>query len=140
MTEASSGYLSSHSLAASRVAPHLRPTPGWLSPVPRKAKIFWPTLVTTPSPHGSSCQAPGLARQYSTSSSQVMCHMVSPAEASPHEVTLACVTLRKLPPLREHSPLAGHASHPRRGHDNCVEDLIGAPAGPGNPPVHAGRT
>ncbi|HEX4093305.1 MAG TPA: hypothetical protein VHZ33_31680 [Trebonia sp.] len=32
-------------------------------PTPRKAKIFGPTLVTTPSPHGSSRQAPGLARQ-----------------------------------------------------------------------------
>ena len=29
----------------------------------RKAKIFGPTLATTPSPHGSSGQAPGLARQ-----------------------------------------------------------------------------
>jgi hypothetical protein len=66
MTAASPGKRSSHSSATSREAPHLTPTPRASPPEPterRKAKIFWPTLVTTPSPHGSSCQAPGLARQ-----------------------------------------------------------------------------
>jgi hypothetical protein len=66
MTTASPGKRSSHSSAASREAAHLTPTPS-ASPLGsterRKAKIFGPTLATTPSPHGSSCQAPGLARQ-----------------------------------------------------------------------------
>src|SRR5580693_3068779 len=69
MTEASSGYLSSHSSAASRDAPHLRPTD---VPEPRNAKILAPTLTTTSPSHGSSCQAPGLARQYASNSSGVM--------------------------------------------------------------------
>jgi len=75
ITAASSGNRSSHSSAVSLVAPHLSPTPlaaGWAwapsgapasAGTPRKAKIFGPTLVTTPSPHGSSRHAPGLARQ-----------------------------------------------------------------------------
>src|SRR5580693_350981 len=69
MTEASSGYLSSHSSAASREAPHLRPTD---VPEPRNAKILAPTLTTTSSSQGSSCQAPGLATQYASSSSHVI--------------------------------------------------------------------
>src|SRR3712207_7613312 len=35
---------------------------------PRNAKILGPTLTTTSPSQGSSCQAPGLARQYSRSS------------------------------------------------------------------------
>src|SRR5580658_3967631 len=69
MTEASSGYLSSHSSAGSRQAPHLRPTD---VPEPRNAKILAPTLTTTSPSQGSSCQAPGLARQYASSSSHVI--------------------------------------------------------------------
>src|SRR5260370_1308854 len=69
MTEASSGYLSSHSSAASRDSPHLRPTD---VPEPRNAKILAPTLTTTSPCQGSSCQAPGLARQYASNSSHVM--------------------------------------------------------------------
>ena len=66
ITVASAGKRSSHSSAASLVAPHLSPTAAARpagAGTPRKAKIFGPTLVTTPSPHGSSRHAPGLARQ-----------------------------------------------------------------------------
>src|SRR6185312_13113666 len=76
MTDASCGYRSSHSSAASRLAPHFTPTDG-VSPDPKNAKILPPTLATTSPSHGSSCQAPGLARQYASSSSQVMRHIVS---------------------------------------------------------------
>src|SRR5580692_6477631 len=69
MTEASSGYRSSHSSATSRDAPHLRPTD---VSEPRNAKILAPTLTTTSPSQGSSCQAPGLARQYASNSSHVM--------------------------------------------------------------------
>src|SRR5579871_1451382 len=78
MTEASSGYRSSHSSAASREAPHLTPTE---VPEPRNAKILVPTLTTTSPSHGSSCQAPGLARQYASRSSHVIA--VLPVVASP---------------------------------------------------------
>src|SRR5271170_8411178 len=69
MTEASSGYRCTHSSATSRDAPHLRPTD---VPEPRNAKILAPTLTTTSPSQGSSCQAPGLARQYASSSSHVI--------------------------------------------------------------------
>ena len=64
ITDASSGNLSSHSSATSRVAPPLTPTES----APRKAKILprspSPTLMTGWSwSHGLSGQAPGLARQ-----------------------------------------------------------------------------
>src|SRR5580692_5958489 len=82
MTEASSGYLSSHSSAASRDAPHLRPTD---VPEPRNAKILAPTLTTTSPSQGSSGQAPGLARQYASNSSHVMA-------GSPGSVTSAILS------------------------------------------------
>src|SRR4029077_5301286 len=84
MTEASSGYRSSHSSATSRDAPHLRPTD---VPEPRNAKILAPTLTTTSPSHGSSCQAPGLARQYPSNSSHVMAY-------SPAVVTFAILSTR----------------------------------------------
>src|SRR6516162_6355566 len=49
--------------------PHLSPT---AVPGPRNAKTLLPTLTTTSPSQGSSCHAPGLARQYASSSSQVI--------------------------------------------------------------------
>jgi hypothetical protein len=69
ITEASSGYRVSHSSATSRSGPHLRPIDGPVDP--KKAKILLPTLATPSPSHGSSRHAPGLARQYATTSSHV---------------------------------------------------------------------
>src|ERR1700722_3428647 len=79
MTEASSGYCSSHSSAPSRDAPHLTPTD---VPEPRNAKILAPTLTTTSPSQGSSCQAPGLARQYASNSSHVTSAILSTSRGS----------------------------------------------------------
>src|SRR5215813_9662699 len=71
MTEASSGYRASHSLATSLVGPHFSPTMA-VSSEPKNMKILLPTLATTSPSHGSSCHAPGLARQYASISALVM--------------------------------------------------------------------
>src|SRR5215472_2487364 len=62
ITDASCGYLSSHSLATSRFGPHFSPI-ALESSEPRNTKILPPTFATTSLSHGSSCQAPGLPRQ-----------------------------------------------------------------------------
>src|SRR5215469_1630035 len=62
ITEASCGYLSSHSFATSRLGPHFSPI-AWASSEPRNTKILLPTFATTSLSHGSSCHAPGLPRQ-----------------------------------------------------------------------------
>ena len=46
----------------------LEPDATWAAPSPRKAKILLPTLTTRSPSHGSSRQAPGLPRQYSSQS------------------------------------------------------------------------
>src|ERR1017187_7841659 len=90
MTEASSGYRSSHSSAASRLGPHFSPMDPSACPSsePMNTKILLPTFATTSPSHGSSCQAPGLARQYASTSALVTMPPRAAAGTSPW--TLAC--------------------------------------------------
>src|SRR5260370_42663706 len=61
----------SHSSATSLVGPHFTPTDGDDS-FPRNAKILLPTFTTASPSHGSSCHAPGLARQWASRSSHLI--------------------------------------------------------------------
>src|SRR5947208_3241506 len=71
VTVTESGKRCRSSAASSASRPHFRPTP---SP-PRNAKILPPTFATRSSSQGVSATAPGLARQYSTTS---VCFTCSP--------------------------------------------------------------
>src|SRR5260370_18880630 len=61
----------SHSSAPSLGGPHFTPTDGDDS-FPRNAKILLPTFTRASPSHGSSCHAPGLARQWASRSSHLI--------------------------------------------------------------------
>src|SRR5262244_1142274 len=117
MTEASSGYRTSHSSATSLVGPHFSPSVV-ASSEPRNAKILPPTLATTSPSHGSSCHAPGLARQYASISALVM------APPRTGRTSGAPRSLSSRPSTRQSRPGGAFQRLGRKGQDGLGPFLI----------------